>query len=859
MRRELYLSRIANGRQARYTRLTIMELRSCFHARPTVVQLEAATTARTPLFRVLICWCLVSAAHAGILVSRGAQGLEFSDAVAVTLNNKDKAHSLGAQPALSGPINKLPQVPLSGILIMDTGAGVLARYDQGKADYVVPQGLPKTAPENPAAIWKTARITVKKTPQDKTGTDVPAASFVAYLPAGAPELTKLCMDEDALQFIGGKGKVFPAQMELMTAVVKAYKSNPAMAPLARFVEDSMRQRYEAFESGAAGMEAITQGLKFVELSQSVYPADPAQDKLRKAMIGRKQWLDRKAAILRALAAGEQWDAFLIGDREFEPYQPSFPDVAAKRGEALKASLQFHQSLAAARKEEGDFGGAYREYRLASARKPSDVGLRDEALQVWTEYSRRVATDRQSKRTRLQPGQKTNIDRYLDFADRYKASKNLDEALKSVTDAEALLKRSLAPGEIVPETLKVLYKKADILGAQERTGEALAALEEYDLIAVGDERKEAESLHNALLFTLRAPLKDMKAKVQAALKDGRYHQALQLAMQGLKMKTDDADLLYDAGMSAMIARKTDESREYFTRYLEVSDTLDAKAEERAMVRRVLTSMTAAEVPAPAAQGTPNWFSGNPLPQDVFYDPMSLAFQPHIERVEASNKLRTNFEWDGEKLKSVTPVFEKNEHITAEKKISLGYDDRGRVVWASDSDEARPAVPTDPDEAYKRASVLLPNNPYVDLRAIQKITGTNLALGIAGNRFFNPFVWEKLYYFRLIYDGEGRVVQAEELSGPKGSPTGMVLELEWNGTQLDAIRGFQAKAKIYERTMQYQDGRLMTEEIQGTGKPAHVKYTYVGTRLTAAEVSNDPSTDNRSRKVAFAANSASTLVK
>ena len=45
------------------------------------------------------------------------------------------------------------------------------------------------------------------------------------------------MDDAALQLIGGKGKSFPAQIELMSAVVKAYPSNPAMAPLGKFVED----------------------------------------------------------------------------------------------------------------------------------------------------------------------------------------------------------------------------------------------------------------------------------------------------------------------------------------------------------------------------------------------------------------------------------------------------------------------------------------------------------------------------------------------------------------------------------------------------------------------------------------------
>jgi len=773
------------------------------------------------------------------------------------MNAKDKAHSLGGQPKASGPVNKLPQVPIAGTLIRDSDAGVLARYEQGKLDYLVPQGLPKTAPEDPAAIWKTSKVTFKKTAQDKAGTDVAGAAFVAFLPGGAEELTRMCMDEAALQIIGGKGKAFPAQIELMSAVVKAYNNNPAMAPLGRFVEESMRRRYDAFESGSAGVEAITEGLKFVELSQAVYPANAEQDKLRKALTGRKQWLDRKAAVLRAFAAGEQWDAFLIGDREFERYQQSFPDVAAKHSQALKESMQLHQSAAALRKDESDFGGAYREYRLASSRKPSDAALREEALQVWTEYSRRVATERQSKRTRLQPGQQTAVDRNLDFADRHKASKNLDEALKSVLDAEAVLTKSLTPGTIVPETLKVLYKKADVLGAQERVSEALATLEEYDLNAVGEERSQAETLRNSLLFTLNAPLKDMKAKVQAALADGSYNRAFQLAMQGLKMKNDDADLLFYAGTAAMITRKPKESREYFSRYLDVSNTLDAKMEERAQVRRMMTSATVTA--ASAVQGDANWLSGQLLPKGVFYDPASLAFQPHIDRVDGSNKLKTTFEWEGEKLKSVTPVFEKNEHVTPEKKISLGYDDRGRVVWASDSDEARPAVPADPDEAYKKASVVLVNNSSVDPLAVQKLTGKNITVGIAGNRFFNPYVWEKLYYFRLTYDEAGRVVRAQELSGPKGNPTDFVLELEWSGAQLNAIRGFQAKAKIYERTMQYQDGKLMSEEVQGAAKGAHIKYTYMGNRLTAAESTNDPAQDNRSRKVVFASNSASTLVK
>jgi hypothetical protein len=132
-------------------------------------------------------------------------------------------------------------------------------------------------------------------------------------------------------------------------------------------------------------------------------------------------------------------------------------------------------------------------------------------------------------------------------------------------------------------------------------------------------------------------------------------------------------------------------------------------------------------------------------------------------------------------------------------------------------------------------------------------------ISGNPFFNPLVWEKLYYFRIVYDDSGRVTRAQQLSGPQGAPAEQTLEFEWNGMQLVAIHGYLGKTGNYERTMQYQDGRLVSEEIQGQGKPSHIRYSYLGDRLVSAEAAVDPTLDNRSRKVAFLGSSPSTLVK
>ena len=818
---------------------------------------EGNTTQTLPLRRVLAALFLCVSAHAGILVFRSEQGLQFADAIAITINGKDKALSLGSQPTIGAAVSKLAAAHLAGTLLKDGDSGVLLKYEPGKADYLLPEGLPKNAPEDPAAIWKTAKIVYKQSAADKAGTDISIASFVAFLPAGAEELTTLCTDALAMQLIGGKGKSFPTQVELMSAAVKAYATNPAMAPLEKYVADAMRSRYEAFENGTGGIEVLKQGLQFSTMSQSVYPNSPEQDKLRQLLTNRKAWLDRKMAVQKAFGAAAQWDAFLLGNRDLARYQQAFPEMANDYTLAMQGSLQLHVKAATARQSEGDYGAAYREFRLAGLRKPSDSALHEQAMQAWTEYSRRNAMDLQAKRTKLGAGAQSAIERDLYFADQNRLAKKLDEALKNVQDAEATLQTSQLAGSVSNATLKVWYAKADILAAEDRIAEALAELDAYDLHAVDEERAPADKLRNQLLFNLNTSLKNLKTKLQTAWSEGNFSLARQLAAQGLKMNADDADLLYYAGMAALIKREPKQGHDLLTHYLEVSNTLDANSEQRAVVRRLLPSLATS---SGAGSGDPNWLSGEKLPRGVVYCPISLAFQPHIDHIDASNKFHVTFEWDGERLKSVKPYFESAEHATAEKKFSFGYEDHvPQVVWASDGDEARPALPADPDEAYKRAGIMLLNNPLVDPVAIQHITGTNLALAISGNRFFNPFVWEKLYYFRLTYDDSGRVSHAQELSGPKGSPAEQALEFEWNGMQLTAIRGYLGKTKNYERTMQYQDGRLVSEEIQGQGKPSHIKYNYMANRLVSAEAATDPTLDNRSRKVTFLGNSPSTLVK
>jgi tetratricopeptide (TPR) repeat protein len=777
--------------------------------------------------------------QAGILISRSGQGLQFAEAAAVSINGKDKALSIGAQPRISP--GKLPSVRLGGTLLRDADSRAIGVWEQGTMAFLVPDGL-KNPSGDAGPFWQAAKIAYKKTEKDKVATDVPPASFVAFLPGGVEELTKICTDQAALDVLGGKGKSFAAQVELFAATVKSFNGNPAIAPLEKYLEAAMREPYEQFEGGTVGVDVLDRGLKYAALSAEVYPQVPEQQKLRDELKHQREWVDRKMAVLRAFDAGEEWDAFLLADRDFEKYQRAFPEMAAKQNQALKQSLQLHARAGNERFAENEFGAAFREFHVASMRQPTNSELQTKVFLAWSEYSRRVAVDHQAQRKQLSPGQVNEIEKDLLFATRYKDQNKLEDALKSVAQAEL----------VDPDNLKVLLKKAEILGAMHEVSNALAVLDQYDLRAVDEERKPSNTMRSELLFQVTSNLKDLKVEMQKSWADSSYNRVHSLALQGLRAKDDDADLLYYAGMSSLVTRHPEDGRKFLSRYLDVSNTLDANTDQRVAVRRVISGIGA---PARPTQGSPNWMSGAKLPENVYYCPISLAFQPKIDRIDASNKLKVTFEWDGDKLRSITPVFDKNEHVSEEKKISFAYEDKvPQVVAVAYENDAKAPAGGDPDEALKKASLVLLNSPYADPLAVAKLTGQNITLAVAGNRFFLPFVWDKIHYFRLAYDTGGRVSTAREVSGPRGALGDTLLEFHWDGLQLQSIEAYQISgekrgAKFYERTMEYQSGRLMGETIESGGKSSRIKYTYNGGKLVSANCDKDMTLDGRSRQVMF----------
>ena len=452
------------------------------------------------MYRVFVPLFLAVSIHAGVLVSRSEKGLQFAEATSVLVNGKDKAIILGSQPALPNRAGKMSSVHLAGTLLKDGDANTIARYSDGEIEYLLPEGLPKNAVRTPSAAWSTANISYKKSASDKDPTDISASKFVAFLPGGVEELTQLCMNARELQLLGGKGKTFPTQLEFLLAT-KPYSSEPATAPLKRFVEQGMRQRYQSFESGAAGLEVLGEAMKLTQVSSALYPNDSEQDELRHEVADKKDWFSSKMAILRAFLAAHEWDPYLLAARDMEKYQQSFPEIQKAHTEALKASLEYHRDSAEKRLKDRELGGAYREFRVASRLQPSDKILQQKVLMTWTDYSREVAIDHKTARTQLSPGQRGAMNQALRFAQGYKEENKLDLALKSVLDAEM----------IDPDSLEVLLKKAEILGARREYAKALATLDQYDLRAVDDERDRASNLQTTFFLSEPAASKILRRR------------------------------------------------------------------------------------------------------------------------------------------------------------------------------------------------------------------------------------------------------------------------------------------------------------------------------------------------------------
>ncbi|MGP8244545.1 MAG: hypothetical protein ACLQVN_08505 [Bryobacteraceae bacterium] len=762
-------------------------------------------------------------------MTRGAQGLEFRQAAAVTVNGRDGALILGPRRAVSGPIGELPATGPDATFWKDATGAVAAEVD-GEPQYLLPYRWKPQSGAGPAAAWREARMAFRKSAGDPEPTPFAFAGFVAFLPGGAAELARRCADPRWMEWLAGKDQAVTAQIEWIGAAARAFPADPAIATLAGYVERTVRRRFDRFQSGQAGLDALGQALAFGALAARVYPDRPAPLAFERQLEEVQASIERKAAILRALAAGQEWDAFLLADREFERFEDAYPDLAGLRTEALRASLSLHRRAGERFLEERAYGPAWREFEQASARQPSDRALAERLRFAWAEYSRQVAEQHKGSRKPLDAAQTGALDRALEAAARYRQANQFGEAQKSLLSAET----------IDTESLPLLLEKTKLLAAVGEFNHALATLDDYDRRATGQERAAGGALRGELLPRRAAYLRDLEAQTAKAWAEGGFHRVRSLAIAGLRAASDDTALLSYAGRASLIVRDARDARGFFAQYLDVSNTLDTSRRERSEVRAWLASAASAPEPLPES-GERNWFSGKRLAPGIAYCPISLAFQAKIDHIDAAEGKRVTFEWQGERLRA----------IAGRETITFAYQDVTPQVYSIGTGSEPPAkIPSDPDEAYRQSSLLLLNSPLVDPLAVRRFTGRNVAVTVAGNSFFDPFAWNGVHYFSIEYDDAGRIGRAVEIAGPKGKPLNdTVLEFEWDGPRLAAIRAYRGNRKIYQRRLRYEDGRLAGEAIEAPGGVSGIRYRYESGRLAGAACDADPSLGEGARQVTF----------
>jgi hypothetical protein len=305
-------------------------------------------------------------------------------------------------------------------------------------------------------------------------------------------------------------------------------------------------------------------------------------------------------------------------------------------------------------------------------------------------------------------------------------------------------------------------------------------------------------------------------------------------------------LYYGGVVAAVFRDDASAKQRLDRYLALSNSLrgDPDARERAFRIRALLDAP----PTPQAAGTPNWFSGRPLADGIYYCPASGAFQFPIDSIQGY-KVKMTFQWDASHLNAITTAFDddkgaQNYHALGgpESKgdFYFAYEgDRVAVVSTSKFD-APPAL----NEVRVAHDVSGPphvvddrGHPRIVLEdsagfnpAVLSILEGPLNTAVAGNSYFNPFIWDGLHYFSLTYDSEGRMSTAREWNADN------LVRFTWSGDRLTEIQAFRKDSPnpYYQRTLSYSGTILTGESYSQGGKAGQIKYVYSGKVLQQAKV-------------------------
>ena len=523
-------------------------------------------------------------------------------------------------------------------------------------------------------------------------------------------------------------------------------------------------------------------------------------------------------------------------------------MQALHQEALEESARTHARRARAFEQRSDYDHASREASAALVRDPSNREIRrllgDEKLLA----SQGEAQSNASRRRILPKGLPADVrfGNAINYADRAIADKDFKKAQDSIQDAERE-----NPG--APE---IILARAKLLAAQGRNSEALPLLDQCDrLVADPAEREKGYNVRRQVLYDLDKLKDTTRQQIAALLKDGQYTKLDELMRGALKLDGEDPEFLYQAGVTAAILRDDERAKVVLNEFLAHSNAIGVDPKMRDRARLVLSIIQQPRLPGRKAEGS-------------YYDPQSLAFQTPIDSVTGS-KVHMTFNWANGRIESIRTTFDDDKAAAAYRALVVaGAADSGAVAASSVEDpgnfffeyhpngalrEVLPKKPaptgTKPYVVHvahddkgrallidddKHPEVVLPDHPYVDPAVLTIVEGAPVTSVIAGNSFFNPFLWDGVHAFTVRYDAQGRAESAQEWNADN------LVHFSWDGNQLVAIRAYRkgSDAPYYQRTITYSGSMITGEDYSVNGRNGKIKYIYTnGKNLQQIKIENE----------------------
>jgi tetratricopeptide (TPR) repeat protein len=793
--------------------------------------------------------------------TRSSDGVISFQAVEDFLVNANKKIKL--LPETKGDVDpntvkKLPKIEIrqAGILKND-GSGRLVRLNNKglPPEVVLPEDFSLKTPRKAAEVPDRLPLTLVHSKKAKQSDALAPESFYVLLNGATP-------DGAVLEFLSADWAFssLDEQLRAMQGFVASFPSSPSTEEFRSLLQQRLTTGLTAFEDGGPYKDLLLLK-RFGELGRKAFPKEAPLKTLADRIDARISFVDDKLKLLNSLALLGAWDTFLDQYLDFERYQWSFPNIVELRQEALEESTRLHARRARAYALREDHEMASREAALAQVRDPQnkeiDQLLEAEKLQASRAEASRSASSRQS----LAKGseQEVRFQRALYNAERAIQDKDFKKAEEAIQEAQ----------RENPDSPAVLLAQARLLAGGGQLAEALPLLDRYDrLVADATERTKGGDVRNLVLYDLRKRKEDDKKEIESLMKAGDYSKLGELMKSALKMDPGDLDFLFNGGLVAGVLRDTATAQQLLTKYLDRSNSLEGDLKRRDRAWRIRNAVSELKARQEPGEGSRNWFSGRKLPEGVFYCPESLAFQIPIDTVSVNKMLTMSFGWNKGRLEQIQTSFDdpkafriyralptpgapapEAEPGTGEDlgKFYFKYAAEGGFLLAAQTNPIPKAAEAREFRARvdRRASpirmldddgqpeVVLPGNPYVDIRVLKLLEGS-LGTTIAGNSFFNPFLWDGVHYFMVDYDEAGRAETAQEWNADN------LVRFKWDGQRLTEIQAFRkgSVAPYYRRTINYSGPMIIGEEFSVNGKSGRIRYSYsAAKKLQDIKIEND----------------------